>query len=129
MWVKKGTNPNFGITMGSFDWAEICELVGLYLLEKLSAIVEKSNIGLYRDDWLAVVENSNGPMIDRMRKDITSTFKSEGLNITIETNLTNTDFLNVNFDLSTGKYSPYRKPNNKPLYINNKSNHPTIIPF
>ena len=30
-------------------------------------------------------------------------------------------------DLSTGRYWPYRKPNNEPLYINSRSNHPPNI--
>ena len=39
--IKKGENTIFDITMGSFDGAEVCELVGLYLLEKLSALLIK----------------------------------------------------------------------------------------
>ena len=31
--------------MGSFDGAEICEVVGLYLLEKLSSSIGKKNVG------------------------------------------------------------------------------------
>ena len=38
-----------------------------------------------------------------------------------------TDFLDVTFDLETGKYYPYRKPNNATEYININSNHPTNI--
>ena len=35
-WTKKNTsNDLFDVTMGSFDGAELCELVGLYLLDKL----------------------------------------------------------------------------------------------
>ena len=34
-WVKKDRNPLFIVTMGSFDNAEVCELVGLYLLNKI----------------------------------------------------------------------------------------------
>ena len=30
-WVKKDGNPLFDVTMGSFDGAEVYELVGLYL--------------------------------------------------------------------------------------------------
>ena len=62
-----------------------------------------------------------------MRKNIIATFKSDGLNITIETNLVETDFLDVTFNLSTGKYYSYNKPNNAPLYIRTKSNHPPSI--
>ena len=40
------------MTMGSFDGAEICELVGLYLLPQLQNL--NINVGLYRDDGLAV---------------------------------------------------------------------------
>ena len=35
--------------------------------------------------------------------------------------------MDVNFDLPNNKYFPYRKPNNKPLYINTNSNHPPTI--
>ena len=35
--------------------------------------------------------------------------------------------MDVTFDLETGKYWPYRKPNNEPLYIHSKSNHPPSI--
>ena len=52
IWVKKG-NPSFDVTMGSFDGAEKCEIVGLYLLGKLSNLLSKENVGLYRDDGLA----------------------------------------------------------------------------
>ena len=82
---------------------------------------------LYRDDGLAATNSCSGPVLDRTRKNIISLFKNEGLNITIDTNLIETDFLDVTFNLVTGKFFPYRKPNNKPLYINAKSNHPPTI--
>ena len=56
-----------------------------------------------------------------------SLFKKEGLYITIETNLADTDFLDITFNLSTEKYFPHRKPNNDPLYIDAKSDHPPNI--
>ena len=37
------------------------------------------------------------------------------------------DFLDVTLNLSNGKYYPFRKPNNEPVYINVKSNHPPTI--
>jgi hypothetical protein len=37
LWTKKyGSNSLFDVTMGSFDGAEICELVGLFILNHLS---------------------------------------------------------------------------------------------
>ena len=40
-WVKRDENPSFDITMGSFDGTEVCEIVGIYLLEKLSPLLGK----------------------------------------------------------------------------------------
>ena len=50
-WVKKN-NRDFDVSMGSWDGAEVCELVGLFLLSKLQDL--NINVGLYRDDGLAV---------------------------------------------------------------------------
>ena len=33
-WVKAGDSPMFEVAMGSYDGAEVCELVGLYILHK-----------------------------------------------------------------------------------------------
>ena len=35
--------------------------------------------------------------------------------------------MDVTFDLNTGTYKPYCKPNDKPLYINKQSNHPPSV--
>ena len=58
-WSKKSYD-RFDITMGSFDGAEVCELVGLYLLHHLSGILGKEVVGLYRDDELAILRNTPG---------------------------------------------------------------------
>ena len=44
-WIKKG-DKHFDNTMGSFDGAEICELIGLFLLHKLNRNGVK-DVGLY----------------------------------------------------------------------------------
>ena len=49
------------------------------------------------------------------------------LNIVCETNLKIVKVLDVTLDLTTGKYNPYNKPGNIPLYINVKSNQPPNI--
>ena len=126
-WVKKDGNPLLDVIMGSFDGAEVCELVGLYLLNKIKSLLGSNNVGLYRDDGLAIVHKASGPKVDRLRKDIISLFKDEGLSITIDTNLIETDFLDVSFNLNTGKYFLFKKPNNVPLNIHSKSNHPPSI--
>ena len=42
--VKKLENENFDITMGCYDGAEACELVGSFILNKLTSIVNKFDI-------------------------------------------------------------------------------------
>ena len=64
---------------------------------------------------------------NRIRKDISAVFKAEGLSITCQTNLRVTDYLDINLNMDTGKFYPFRKENNTPLYINAKSNHPQTI--
>ena len=46
-----------------------------------------------------------------------SLFKDEGLSITIDINLIETDFLDVSFKFYTGKYFLLKKPNNTPLSL------------
>ena len=99
----------------------------ILLIGKLSDIIDRKDNGLYRDDGLASIQDANGPKLDRLRKNIIAIFQNEGLKITIDTNLTTTDFLDATLDLSTGKYYPYRKPNDRPLYVNASSNHPPTI--
>ena len=40
-----------------------------------------------------------------------------------------TDFLDVTFNLKSGKYWPYRKRNDQPLYINARSNDLPMIEY
>ena len=51
----------------------------------------------------------------------------EGLRITTEANIHSVDFLDVNLDLRTGLYKPFKKPNQTPLYVHRLSNHPRKV--
>ena len=113
--------------MGSYDGAEICELVGLCLLHELNKTIKNQHLELYRDDGLAIINSKSGPIIERIKKNILTIFQNNGLKITTEFNLLQTDFLDITLYLITGKYWPYRKPRGIPLYINAKSNHPPNI--
>lgn len=124
---NRPTDELFDVTMESYDGAEICELVGLLLLHHLKNNFTEIDFGLYRDDGLGCHAELPGPQLDNIRKRIINLFKSFGLNITIATHLHQCDFLDVTFNLNTGKYSPYRKPNDHPLYIHKNSNHPSTI--
>ena len=50
-----------------------------------------------------------------------------GLCITIETNLKIVNFLDITLNLNNGKVYPYRKPNDKPVYVHSLSDHPPAI--
>ena len=52
-WEKTINESLFDITMGSYDGAEICELVGLYILSFLGKVYGIQNVVLCRDDGLA----------------------------------------------------------------------------
>ena len=125
IWVKKD-NPNFDITMGRIDGAEVCELVGLYLLNILKSEFGGKNIGLYRDNGLNCFKNKSGPELEKIKKKICKIFKDNDLNITIKINLHITEYLDVTFNLKTGKYHPYREKNSF-LYIHKQSNYPPSI--
>ena len=125
-WTKKGTGL-FDVTMGCFDGAEVCQLVGTFALSTLSDALQDGDIGLYRDDGLGAFWNLSGSEADRVRKNIIRIFDKLGLKITIQTNLKAVNYLDVTMDLATGKYYPYRKPGDRPLYVHRKSNHPPQI--
>ena len=125
-WEKK-TNPEFDVTMGNFDGAETSELAGLYLLSKISKIIDNAHLGLYRDDGLALITNCNSQKLDRIKKKLHQIFKDEGLKITVELCDENVDFLDISLNVSVKSNRPYKKPNDTPLYINKMSNHPKSI--
>ena len=52
------------------DGAEVCELVGMYLLHLMGQKYDKQNIGLYRDDGLAAFKAQSGPQNERNKKAI-----------------------------------------------------------
>ena len=101
--------------------------MGSYMLNQLKHDVNKESIGLYRDDGLGVFHDISKPEIETKKKQIVKRFKECGLSITIQYNLKSVDFLDVTFDLHNNLYKSYRKPNNKPIYINKHSNHPPNV--
>ena len=86
-WIKCTGNSSYDVAMGSYDGAEICELVGMYILDRSSKIHAKCDVGLYR-----------------VRKDFTKIFKDIGPKITAEANLKVVNFLDITLNLSTGLY-------------------------
>ena len=126
-WKKKDADTTFDVTMGSYDGAELCELIGIYIQSLLTNILSKDNMGLYRDDGLFILRKINKQQTDSVRKKIISIFKNIDFKIEIVTNLTEADFLDVTFNLENNAYGPYKKLNDKLIYIDVSSNHPPQI--
>ena len=104
VWVKKG-KPGFDLTMGSYDRAEMCELVELYLLNLLTIEFGKKNIDFYREDDLSYFQNISGPDSERIKKKMCKIFKEGRLNITVACNSAITDFFDVTFDFKSSTYN------------------------
>ena len=123
--MKKEGNI-FDVEIGVYDGAEVCQLVGTFLLEKVSEICNKSNIGLYRDDGLSIFRNKSGTQLEKMKKKLQRLFKEHDLEITAE-NLKIVNYLDVTFNLKDGTFRPYHKPDDQIQYIHTESNHPQML--
>ncbi|PFX22533.1 hypothetical protein AWC38_SpisGene12938 [Stylophora pistillata] len=71
--------------------------------------------------------NGTPQEIENIKKGFCKVFRDNDLKITVEANITKTNFLDVTLDLSSGKYYPFTKEGNIPLYVHKKSNHPPSI--
>ena len=70
------------------------ELVGTYIQSKLTNIMNKEDIGLYRDDGLGIFRNISRLEIVRKKKAfVAKVFKKCRLSIVVDTNLKTFDFL------------------------------------
>ena len=125
VWCKRESSTLFDVTMGSFDGAETCELVGSFLLSKITPVCG-NDIGLYRDDGLAAFKKSPRE-IEGIKKHICKVFSEHNLKLTIEANKKCVNFLDVTLDLQSASYKPYMKPGNIPQYVNRHSNHPPSV--
>ena len=122
-WTKKG-DREFDVSMGSFDGAEVCECVGLFLLSLLEPT--GVNLGLYRDDLLGVTSLKGRPL-EMMKQKITSIFQGKGLKVVGAVNLEATDFLDIFLDLRAETHRPFAKEGDRPSYVHCQSNHPPSV--
>ena len=116
-WIKRNSNVTFDVSMGSYDGEEVCELVGLFILNSLSKKLGNDNVALYRDDGLVLLKGSSKRLADKARKEIHKLFKEFQLRITADLCNQTVNSLDLTLNLKEGSYQPYRKPNNNPLFI------------
>ena len=112
-WIKKQSN-NFDVTMGSYDGAEVCELIGIFMLSLIGNKYNPNNIGLYRDDGLAVFKNTSGPQSEKIKKTFQKMFKNKGLDIIINCNMEIVNYPDLTSNLNDGSCRPYKKSNEVP---------------
>ena len=75
VWIKKAAKEDlFDVPIGSYHGAEVCELIGLFLLNNLNQFLSKENFGLYRDDGLLIIKKRSKRIIEKTRKDIRAVF-------------------------------------------------------
>ena len=96
--------------MGAYDGAEVCKVVGNFILFQLTSKYNRNNIRLYRDDGLAVFKNVSGPQAEKIKKHFQNIFRKNNLNIIVICNLKIVDYLHVTLNLSDGSYKPFHKP-------------------
>ena len=126
-WIKKGEGGNFDVSIGAYDGAEICELVGSVLLYSINKIMDPSSHGLYHDDGLIIVDKSTPKKCDGIRKRLYKLFEEFGFRLDVTTDLKITDYLDVTLNLYSGTDSPFRKRNQDLRYVNRGSNHPIRV--
>ena len=83
-WIKRNSNVTFDVSMGSYDWEEVCELVGLFILNSLSKKLGNDNVALCRDDGLVLLKGSSKCLADKARKELHKLFKEFQLRITAD---------------------------------------------
>ena len=91
-WIKKSGNKDFDVPLGCFDRVEVSEIVGTYILSKISNEINKKQVGLYCDNGLGVLRNMSRFEMDRTRKRFIKIFQECGLFVVCKINLTSVDF-------------------------------------
>ena len=84
---KKDFDTTFDVTVGSYDGAELCRIIGINIQSLLTNILSKNNMGLYRGDGLFTIGKINKQQTGRIRKKMIIIFKNIDFQIEFVTNL------------------------------------------
>ena len=96
-WMKQRSNL-FDVLRGAYGGAEVCELIGIILLNLLGNQYDTKNIGLYRDDGLSIFKNCSGLQMEKIKKYLQKVFKNNGLDVIIECNMKVGNYSDVTFN-------------------------------
>ena len=98
-WIKE--SGLFEVTMFAYDGAEVCEHVGSFLVYALSLKCNKTNIGFYKDDRLAVFRNVSSTHCEKIKKEFQKLFWQHGSKLIIKCNIKIVDFLDITLNVLT----------------------------
>ena len=119
-WKKKDTDTTFDVTLGSYNGAALCELIEIYIQSHVTNML----YGFIQRQCAIYPSYDKQKEADRRRKEIISIFKCIDFKTEIDTSLTEAE---VAFNLENNIYRPYKKLNDKLIYIDVSSNHPAQI--
>ena len=63
----------------------------------------------------------------KLSKKLVKTFGACKFKIEAVVNVEKVQFLDVEFNINTREYKPFKKPNDWPIYVNKQSNHPPAV--
>ena len=75
------------MSVGAYDEAEVCELVGTYMLNVLSKKDHKNDFSLYRNDRLLILKKKSGAQSEQIKKNIQKIFEEHELDIILQSNM------------------------------------------
>ena len=81
--------------MGGYDSSQIADLVGLHILDTLSRIVSLGQMGLYYNDGIIYIPNSDGPNNSCRQRKIIRTFNFLEFKIEVSSNSKIANFLDM----------------------------------
>ena len=105
---KISSSDLFNVGIGSYNGAEICNMVRFFLLNeiKTTKLFKNGECGIFRDDRLAVIQSNIPRSAEITSKSFRKIFARWGFKITVETGLKQIDFLDIELNLNTKKHFP-----------------------
>ena len=105
------------VATGAYGGAEVCGLVGTFLLDKISEKYYQNSIDLYHDNRLSLFKNKSDTQLERIKKNLQKTFKDFGLKILAEPNIRIVNYLDMTLNLNNGSFKPYHIPDDIIQYL------------
>ena len=105
------------VATGAYGGAEVCGLVGTFLLDKIIKKYDQNSIDLYHDNRLSLFKNKSDTQLEKIKKNLQKTFKDFGLKILAEPNIRIANYLDVTLNLNNGSFKPYHIPDDIIQYL------------